>query len=75
MVSYWTYSKDTQYLMEIVKGKNGKFAVVNLQRFPMTFERTLSQCKEEIRYAIETENLKGNHQEIQEIIEKLDKMK
>ena len=75
MVSYWTYSRDTQYLMEIVKGKCGKFAVVNLERFPMTFERSLSQCKEEIRYAIETEALTGSQEEIAEIIQKLDKMK
>lgn len=75
MVYYWTYSRDNQYLMEIIKGKDGKFYVMNEERYPMTIQRTISQNKEEIRYAIETENLKGNQEEIAEIIEKLEKMK
>lgn len=75
MVYYVENVRNIAYVMEIGKNRDGKFAVCNDKRWPMYFQKPLSELKREIRFAIERNGLKGDQEEIAEIIQKLDKMK
>ena len=75
MVYYVENVRNIAYVMEVGKRRDGKIYVCNEERWPLNFQKPLSEVKREIRLAIERNGLKGDQEEIAEIVEKINNLK
>lgn len=75
MVYYVENVRNIAYVMEVATRRDGMIYVFNEERWPLNFQKPLREVKREVRLAIERNGMKGNQEEIAEIIEKLEKMK
>lgn len=75
MVYYVEVVRNISYLMEIGTRRDGMFYVVNEERWPLTIQKPLREVKREVRLVIERNGLKGNAEEIEKIVEKINNLK
>lgn len=75
MVYYVENVRNIAYVMEVATRRDGMIYVFNEERWPLNFQKPLREVKREVRLAIERNGLKGNAEEIEKIVEKINNLK
>ena len=75
MVYYVENVRNISYVMEVATLRDGMIYVFNVERWPLNIQKPLREVKREVRLAIERNGLKGNQEEIEKIVEKINNVK